>query len=52
MVVNKVMYGSGALAWHQQECNDLEIRQNEWVDRWLWNVKTELIRGEYYLKRI
>ena len=27
MVVNKLMYGCGALAY-QKECDDLEIRQN------------------------
>ena len=29
MVVNKLMYGCGALALYQHECDDLEIRQNE-----------------------
>ena len=24
MVVNKLMYGCGALAWYQHECDDLE----------------------------
>ena len=33
MVVNKRMYGCGALSWYQKECDDLEIRQN---GRW-WN---------------
>ena len=28
MVVNKLMYGYGALAWYQKECDDLEIRHN------------------------
>ena len=28
MVVNKLMYGCGALVWYQHECDDLEIRQN------------------------
>ena len=28
MVVNKLMYGCGALAWYQKERDDLEIRQN------------------------
>ena len=28
MVINKLMYGCGALAWYQHECDDLEIRQN------------------------
>ena len=48
MVVNKLMYGCGALAWYQHECDDLEVRQNG-MDRWLWdvgNVRNELIRGE------
>ena len=40
--------GCGALAWYQQECDDLEVRQNG-MGRWLWdvgNVRNELIRGE------
>ena len=48
MVVNKLMYGCGALVWSQTECNDLEVKQNE-MGRWLWdvvNVKNELVRGE------
>ena len=48
MVVNKLMYGCGALAWYQKECDDLEIRPNG-MGRWLWdvdNVRNELIRGE------
>ena len=28
MVVNKLMYGCGALAWYQHECDDLEVRPN------------------------
>ena len=28
MVVNKLMYGFGALAWYEKECDDLEIRHN------------------------
>ena len=28
MVVIKLMYGGGALAWYQKECDDLEIRHN------------------------
>ena len=31
MVVNKLMYGCGALAWYQKKCDDLEIRM-ELVD--------------------
>ena len=32
MVVNKLMYGYGALVWYQHECEDLEILWNgmEW----------------------
>ena len=48
MVVNKIMYGCGALAWYQEECYDLEVRQNG-MGRWLWdvgNVRNELPRGE------
>ena len=58
MVVNRLMYGCGALVWYQHgcgalvwyqhECDDLEIRQNG-MGRWLWdvgNVRNELIRGE------
>ena len=28
MVINKLMYGCGALAWYQHACDDLEVRQN------------------------
>ena len=28
MVVNKLVYGCGVLAWYQNECDDLEVRQN------------------------
>ena len=48
MVVNKLGYGCGALSWYQEECDDLEVRQNG-MGRWLWdvgNVRNELIRGE------
>ena len=48
VVVSKLMYGCGALAWYQHECNDLEVIQNE-MGRWLWsvtNVRNELVRGE------
>ena len=48
MVVNRLMYGCGALVWYQHECDDLEIRQNG-MGRWLWdvgNVRNEMIRGE------
>ena len=47
MVVNRLMYGCGALVWYQHEC-DLEIRQNG-MGQWFWvvgNVRNELIRGE------
>ena len=48
MVVNKLMYGCGALPWYQKECDDLEIKQNG-ISRWLRdveNVRNELIRGD------
>ena len=45
MVVIKLMYGCGALVWHQHECDDLEIWQNG-MGRSLWDVGNELIRGE------
>ena len=48
MVVNRLIYGCGALVWYQHECDDLEIRQNG-IGRWLWDVgndRNELIRGE------
>ena len=32
MVVNKLMYGCGALVWSQTECNDLEVKQIKWED--------------------
>ena len=28
MIVGKLMYGYGALAWYQRECDDLEVIQN------------------------
>ena len=28
MIVSKLMYGCGALAWYQRECDDLEVIQN------------------------
>ena len=43
MVVNKLMYGCGALAWYQHECDDLEVRQNG-MGRWLWDVGVLLKR--------
>ena len=48
MIVSKLMYGCGALAWYQRECNDLEVIQNGF-GRWLWEigkVRNELVRGE------
>ena len=48
MIVSKLMYGCGALAWYQRECDDLEVIQNGF-GRWLWevgNVWNELVRGE------
>ena len=45
MVVNKQMYGCGAIVWYQHECYDLEIRKNG-MGRWLWVVRNVLIRGE------
>ena len=46
MVVSKLMYGSGTLAWYQAECDDLEVLQNEMVDESGTNVRNELVRGE------
>ena len=49
IAVSKLMYGCGALAWYQTECDDLEVKQND-MGRWLWtdcrHVRNELIRGE------
>ena len=48
MIVSKLMYGCGALAWYQRECDDLEVIQNG-HGRWLWEVgkvRNELVRGE------
>ena len=48
MIVSKLMYGCGALAWYKRECDDLEVIQNGF-GRWLWevgNVRNELVRGE------
>ena len=48
MIVSKLMYGCGALAWYQRECDDLEVIENGF-GRWLWevgNVRNELVRGE------
>ena len=49
MIVSKLMYGAGALAWYQAECDDLDVLQNE-MRRWIWgvrtNVRNELVKGE------
>ena len=48
VVVNKLMYGCGALARYQKECDDLKIRQNG-MGRWFCdvkNVRNELVRGK------
>ena len=37
MVVNKIIYRCGALAWYEYECDDLEVGQNG-MDRWLWDL--------------
>ena len=37
MVVNTLMYRGGALAWYQEEGDDLEVRQNG-MGRLLWDV--------------
>ena len=29
MIVRKLMYGYGALTWHQLECDDLEVIQTD-----------------------
>ena len=45
---DKLMYGCGALAWYQRECDDLEVIQNAF-GRWLWEIGkvwNELVRGE------
>ena len=41
MIVNKLMYGCGALAWYQYECDDLEVIENGF-GRWLWEVRKVL----------
>ena len=43
MIVSKLMYGCGALAWYQCECDDLEVIQNVF-GRWLWEVGNEVYR--------
>ena len=37
MILNKLMYGCGVLAWYQHECDNLEVRQNG-MGRLFWNV--------------
>ena len=37
MIVSKLMYGCGALALYQHECDDLKVIQNGF-GRWLWEV--------------
>ena len=34
MIVSKLMYGCGVLAWYEPECDYLEVIQNGFV-RWL-----------------
>ena len=34
MIVSKLMFGCGALAWYQRECDDLEVIPNGF-GRWL-----------------
>ena len=48
VIVSKLMYGCGSLAWYQRECDDLEVIQNGF-GRWLWEVgkiRNELVRDE------
>ena len=48
MIVIKLMYVCGALAWHQRECDDLEVIENGF-GRWRWEVgkvQDELVRCE------
>ena len=47
MIVSKQMYGCGAMAWYQRECDDLEEIQNGF-GKWLWEVgkvRNELVGG-------
>ena len=32
IIVSKLMYGSGALAWYQRECDDLEVIKTDLAD--------------------
>ena len=48
LIVSKLIYECGALAWYQRECDDLEVLQSGF-ERWLWEVgkvRNELVRGE------
>ena len=48
MIVSKLMYECGALAWYQCACDVLEVIQNGFGS-WLWEVGkvwNELVRGE------
>ena len=48
LVINKILYGYGALAYYQQECDNLEVRQSG-ICRWfcdVGNIRSELIKGE------
>ena len=48
MMVGKLMYRCGTLAWCQRECDDLEVIQKGF-GRWLWEVgkvRNELVRGK------
>ena len=54
MIVSKLMYACGVLAWYQRECDDLEVIQNGF-GRWLWEVgkvRNEPVRGESRLSFI
>ena len=48
MLVSKLMYGCGALAWYQRECDDLEVIQNGF-GRWLWEVGK--VQNDIYSER-
>ena len=45
MIVSKLMYECGALAWYQRECDYLEVIQNGF-GRWLWEVGNVRNHGE------
>ena len=48
MIVSKLIYGCGALAWYHRDCGDLYVIQNGF-GMWLWEVGkvwNELVRGE------